>query len=810
MTRPVRSRRARLITAALVFTVAILAGLQALIAGKNAPDDRNLKLWYKQPAQEWTEALPVANGRLGAMVFGKTDEERIQLNEATLWSGGPYDPSTSGGPEALPEIRRLIFAGKYTQAHNLFGRTMMGMPVEQMKYQPLANLNLNFPGHKQVKDYHRALDLERAIASVRYQVGNVTYYREIFSTAVDQVVVVRLTADAPAALTFTVNLQGVRNPDHSNYGTDYFQMDGAPPDGLHLKGKTTDYLGIKGMIRYGAHVKALLDGGTVAVDDVDLTVRNANAVTLLFAAATNFASYNDVSGNPEERVKHYLAAAEKKSYEQLRTAHVEDYQKLFGRVTLDLGKSEASDLPTDERIKNSAHTFDPQLVPLFYQFGRYLLISSSRPGTQAANLQGIWNADSNPWWDSKYTTNINLEMNYWPAEAANLAECAEPLIKMVSEIAGGPGASVAKRHYNANGWVLHQNTDIWLACAPMDGPTWGTFSTGGAWLTTHLWDHYRFNEDKTYLKKIYPVMKGSAEFFLSTLVEEPTHKWLVTCPSTSPENFPKREGNKRYFDEVTGLYLPGTTICAGATIEMSILRALFSACIEASEILGVDTDFRERLRSVRTRLAPLQIGRSGELQEWLDDWGSLEPNHRHLSHLWPLYPGEEIDPRSTPELASAARRAIISRGEEGMSFSMAWRGALWARLLEGEQAYTEIRNLITSRTWPNLFSKDGKALQVDGNFGGTAAITEMLLQSHANMLSVLPALPKAWAIGSVEGLRARGGFEVSFDWKDGRLTNVVIQSLLGQPCTVRYGGTVVRFETKKGEKYVLDGELKRR
>ena len=780
-----------------------LAGMQAPVPG----GDSNLVLWYRQPAKEWTEALPVGNGRLAAMVFGKTEDERIQLNEETLWSGGPYDPSKRGASKALPEIRRLVFEGQFMEAHNRFGRTMMGMPVEQMKYQPFADLLLRFPGHSTVSGYKRMLDLDKAIVTVSYQVGGVTYKREVFSSPVDQVIVVRIEADKPGAVSFSVNLHGVRNVQHSNYGTDYFTMDGSPPDGLDVRGRSADYLGVSSQLKYVGRVKASAERGKVEVRGDDLFVSDADAATLVFAAATSFVNYQDVSADPEACVNRCLDNIRGKPFERIRQDHITEHQRLFRRLSIDLGTTVSSYLPTDERIKSFSTDSDPQLAALYYQFGRYLLISSSRPGNTPSNLQGKWNQDSNPWWDSKYTTNINLQMNYWIAEPANLAECVEPLTAMVTQIADGPGARVAREHYNADGWVLHQNTDLWLACAPMDGPSWGTFSTGGAWLCTNLWDHYMFGGDEKYLRSIYSVLKGSVEFFMGTLVEHPTHGWLVTNPSMSPENFPKREGNGRFFDEVTGLYLPGTMICAGSTIDMEILRALFGKYAAAAKILGIDDALRTKAIQTRQRLAPLQIGKNGELQEWLDDWESMEPQHRHLSHLWGLYPGDHITPRSSHEVVEGARKSLAARGEGGCGWSSAWKVNLWARLLEGERASRSLEYLITKNTLPDLFSLCGKAMQVDGNFGGAAGIGEMLVQSYGGEITLLPALPGAWSDGRVRGIRARGGFELEFAWKAGKLVAVTVHSLLGKPCRLRYGGTVKEFASEPNVIYGFNGNL---
>jgi alpha-L-fucosidase 2 len=741
-------------------------------------------LWYRHPAEKWENALPVGNGRLGAMVFGKVNSERIQFNEETYWSGGPYSQTVMSGYKMLPEIQSLIFKGEYVKAHKLFGRFFMGYPVEQQKYQSMGDLILKFNHGPEVENYRLGLDLREAIVNLTYQKDGTNFKREIFCSPVDQVIVIRLTADRPSSLSLVANLQGCRNQAHSNYATDYFRMDGYGPNGLILRGKSADYLGVKGQIRYEAQLKAIAEGGTLMVNDTDLVISGANSVTLFLAAATNFVNYKDVSGDPHQRVEAVLKKIEGKSFDDIRQDHLREHQRLFGRVSINLGSTAESFLPTDDRLKKFDGENDPNLAALCFQFGRYLLISSSRPGTQPANLQGIWNQYMNPPWDSKYTTNINLEMNYWPAEVANLSECTEPLFRMIKELTD-QGSEVAREHYGARGWVFHQNTDQWRVAAPMDGPDWGTFTTGGAWLCTHLWEHYLFSGDVNFLKEVYPVMKGSVEFFLDFLKEHPEHGWLVTNPSTSPENFPDREGNAPFFDEVTGSISPGTTICAGSTIDMEILNDLFGYVAKASEILGVDEPLRERVLEARKKLAPLQIGSNGQLQEWLEDWGQKEKSHRHISSLYGLFPGNQISLERTPELVNGARAVLEQRGLEGNGWSSAWKMACWARLLETEKAMDNFAYAIHNYTYDNLFSICAKALQVDGSLGVSAAVAEMLLQSQDGEIFVLPSIPPSWREGEVSGLRARGGFEINLSW-DGKQNIILgIKSSLSKTCRIR-------------------------
>ncbi len=814
----ITSRRALTLAAALAAVLSLATGARAQEQAKTGSGPAT-RLWYNHPADKWENAFPVGNGRLGAMVFGKTDEEEIQLNEETYWSGGPYSTVVEGGSKDLPEIRRLIFEGNYKLAHILFGRSLMGYPIEQMKYQSLGRLVLRFPSKDPVTDYRHELDLDTAVVRTEYSQGGVRFTREVFSSPVDQVVVVRLTADRPGRISFKAQLQGERNEAHSNYATDYFRMDGLAPDGLVVRGKSADYMGVTGALRYESRLKALPEGGSMSLDWDELSVTGADAVTLLVAAATNFVSYKDVSGDPRARVEAVLSPAAGRSFEALKAAHLGEHRRLFRRVTMTLPETPNSPLPTDERLKNFDGANDPALGALIFQFGRYLLISSSRPGTQPANLQGIWNKDMNPMWDSKYTTNINTEMNYWPAEVGNLAECAEPLFRMIRELTD-QGSQVARENYGAGGWVFHQNTDLWRVAAPMDGPSWGTFATGGAWLATHLWEHYLYTGDKAFLAEYYPILKGSAEFFLDFLVPHPRYGWLVTNPSTSPENFPAVPGQERFFDEVT-TFRTTTSICAGSTIDMAILNDLFGAVAEAADVLGVDRDFKARVLEARSKLAPLQIGRKGNLQEWLEDWDETEKSHRHISGLWDLFPGRRISPRRTPQYAAGSKVVLEQRGLPGNGWASAWKAACWARLGDGAKALENFTYAMHHYTTTSLFSICSRAMQVDGSFGMSAAVAEMLLQSHENELAFLPALPAAWKDGEVKGLVARGGFEAGLRWKDGRIMAATLHSKLGRPCRVRSAvplkvtvrgrsvtvrrpePNLIEFKTEPGATYVL-------
>ena len=770
----------------LLATVSVLA----TAAGESPPGQPNL-LWWSKPAAKWEEAIPVGNGKIGAMVFGQPGNERIQLNECTLWAGGPYDPVNPDAKDALPEARKLVNEGKYREAAGLISTKIMAKPLGQMPYQTVGDLLLDFP-FAEATDYRRDLDLDSATTTVSYQSDGVRFTREVFANAPDNVIVVRLSADKPGAISLSA---GMKTPMKATITTD-------GSDTLVMTGTGGDHGGIKGQLRYQSRVKVMTSGGKLSAANNRVTVANADEALLLISAATSYRTYADVSGDPEAITKKIIADASAKPFAKLRAGHLENYQPLFRRVSIDLGTSDATKLPTDERIRRFAGGNDPHLAALYYQFARYLLIGCSRPGGQPANLQGLWNEGMNPPWQSKYTININTEMNYWPAESGNLAECVEPLIKMVEDLAV-TGARTADKMYGARGWVAHHNTDLWRATAPIDGPNWGMWPTGGAWLCLHLWDRYEFSGDKAVLDRIYPVLKGSAVFFLDTLQPSPDGKWLVTNPSISPEN-----GHPK-----------GSAVCAGPAMDQQILRDLFANTVKAATILGVDKELQEQLAAARKRLAPDHVGSAGQLQEWLEDWDMQagDKHHRHVSHLYGLYPGRDLHRRDTPELAAAVKKSLDFRGDKATGWATAWRIGLWTHLGDGDHAYTILKHLLGPElTYPNMFDAH-PPFQIDGNFGGAASIAEMIMQSRLGTVAtaetpsttpeieLLPALPAAWPTGSMKGLRARGGFQVDVAWKDGKLYEATITSLNGGAANLRLGDKTHPVKLAKGEAFRWSG-----
>jgi alpha-L-fucosidase 2 len=750
------------------------------LTGAASAPAQPLSLWYRRPAEKWVEALPIGNGRLAAMVFGGIVEEHLQLNEDTLWAGGPYDPNNPDAVAALPEVRRLIFEGKYTDAHKLIAAKMMAKPIRQMMYQPVGDLVLKLPEAQKVENYRRDLDLDSAVAGVSYEAGGVHFTREVFASPVDQVIAIHLTADKPRQISFTARIQ---TPQQATTTV-------SSGDTLVLFGENGAARGIPGALKFRARVRVIAQGGRVQSGPDSITVDGANSATLLIAIATSYRKYNDVSGDPEALASNTIAAAAKKSYDKLRAAHIAEHQRLFRRVHFDLGTTAAAQRPTDERIQNFAGGNDPQLAALYFQFGRYLLISSSRPGSQPANLQGKWNDSMTPPWDSKYTININTEMNYWPAETTNLSELVEPLTAMVMDLTQ-TGEKTAEVEYGARGWVVHHNTDLWRATAPVDSPQSGIWPTGGAWLCENLWEHYLFTGDRKFLARLYPALKGASQFFLDTLVDEPKHHWLVTSPSVSPEN-------RHPF---------GTSVVDGPTMDEQILRDLFGHTMEAAETLGIDPALRAQIAAARARLAPNQIGHEGQLQEWLEDWDMQAPDlhHRHVSHLYGFFPSAQITLRGDPKLAAAVRKSLEVRGDMATGWAIAWRLNLWARLQDAEHAYKILALLISpERTYPNMFDAH-PPFQIDGNFGGTSGMTEMLLQSHAGEIELLPALPREWPGGHVSGLRARGGFEIEISWSSGNMTTATIHSVGGTKATLRYGAVTRQITMKPGGAFTWDG-----
>ena len=745
----------------------------------------DLRLWYVQPAVNWNEALPVGNGRLGSMVFGGVETERIQFNEETIWDGQPQDYSHQGAHEYLGELRQLVFDGKQTEAHALGMEKFMSVPLRQMNYQPFGDLYLSFPGHEGYTDYERGLDLTGSVCYTSYKVEGVRYEREVIASYPRQVIAIHLRSDRNKRLDFSYHL------DSPHQEKEYYLKDG----------KLSMNIAVGNGVLTGMAQVVLETDGEVEAGPEKVSVSGANTATLYLNAATSFKSHIDVSNDPVAELEKLSHKMESPSWKEIKKEHTADYQSLYKRFSINLGENVADTLPTGQRL----HAYqespdDPALIALYVQYARYLMISSSREGTYPANLQGIWNQELEPPWGSKYTVNINTEMNYWPAEVMNLSDCHDPLFNLIDECVES-GRITARNHYDCDGWVLHHNTDLWRGTAPINNSNHGIWVSGSGWLSSHLWEHYLFTLDEDFLReRAYPIMREAALFYSQYLVPDPKTGWLISTPSNSPEN---------------------GGLVAGPTMDHQIIRSLFKSCVEASIILDTDKDFSSMLQEMIPRIAPNQIGRLGQLQEWMEDVDDPENKHRHVSHLWGMHPGNDINWKDSPELMEAARKSLLLRGDEGTGWSLAWKINFWARFLDGNRASELVEMLFRpvpsagksmgGGSFPNRFDTHpgggGNLFQIDGNFGGAAGMVEMLLQSHLGTIDLLPALPDAIQEGRIDGVCARGGFELTFDWENGELQSIEVLSKAGEKCHLRYRDWHMEFDTEKGKAYTFNGKL---